>query len=123
MNDNTNTATSPVSDNNPQADDLAVITIDDLRSIGIDLPQEQMLALIRHAEDSINERIGEEIISSLDDDQVQELVALQQAGASDEQVEEWIVERVTSHQEIVEDNIAIVLGDLAESADAIVAAQ
>ena len=123
MNDSTNTATSPGSDNNPQADDLSVITIDDLKSIGIDLHQEQMLALIRHAEDSINERIGEEIISLLDDDQVQELIAMQQAGASDEQVEEWIARRVPSHQEIVEDNISIVLGDLAESADAIVGAQ
>lgn len=118
MDENTNT-TNQDDNTAPQVAGVAMITVDQLRSIGIDLPEDQMQTLIQHAEDTINEQIGEEIVDSLTDRQLQELVAMQEADAPAEQVEEWIVERVENYQEIVEDNVAIVLGDLAENVEAI----
>lgn len=113
MNDNTNT------DNDSQQDNQDMITIDQLRSIGIDLPDEQMQALVEHAENTVSEQIGEEVVDSLDDDQLAEFVALQEADAPAEQVEEWIMKHVEDYEDIIEDNVAIVLGDLAESVESI----
>ena len=121
MNNNTNT-TNQNDNTTPQVAGVSMITVEQLRSIGIDLPEDQMQALMQHTEDTINEQIGEEIVDSLDDEQLQELVAMQEADAPAEQVEEWIVERVENYQEIVEDNVAIVLGDLAQNVEAIVGA-
>lgn len=121
MNNNTNT-TNQNDNTTPQVAGVSMITVEQLRSIGIDLPEDQMQALMQHTEDTINEQIGEEIVDSLDDGQLQELVAMQEADAPAEQVEEWIVERVENYQEIVEDNVAIVLGDLAQNVEAIVGA-
>ncbi len=96
-----------------------IVTKAQLQSIGIDMPDDQMDALIQHAEDTINDRIGEEIVDSLNDQELAELVALQDSDAPAEQLEAWIVAHVSDYQEIIEDNVAIVLGELAESTDAI----
>ena len=87
----------------------------------IKLPDDQIEALIQHVEDTVNERIGEEIVDSLDDDQLKELVRLQDSGASDDVVSQWIKERIPDYDEIIEDNVRIVLGELVENSDAITA--
>lgn len=48
-----------------------------------------------------------------------ELVALQDGDVPAEQLEAWIRERVPEYDEIVEDNVTIVLGELVENSDAI----
>lgn len=125
MNDNTindNTQNNPIQDNS-QADaqgvSSTIITKAQLNSIGINLPDEEMQALIEHAEDTINERISEEVIDSLDDEQLEELATMQESDAPADQIEAWVMERVPDYQEIVEDNTAIVLGELAESVEEI----
>ncbi len=94
-----------------------IVTREQLNSIGINLPDEQMQALIEQAEETINERIGEEVVDSLDDEQLVELASLQEANAPAEQIEEWIVARVPDYQDIVEDNVTIVLGEIAENTE------
>lgn len=96
-----------------------IITKAQLNAIGISLPDDQIKALIQHAEDTVNERIGEEIVDSLDSDQLKELVELQNNGASDDEVSQWIKERIPDYDEIIEDNVRIVLGELVENSDAI----
>ncbi len=96
-----------------------IITKSQLNAIGIKLPDDQIEALIQHVEDTVNERIGEEIVDSLDSDQLKELVELQNNGASDDEVSRWIKERIPDYDEIIEDNVRIVLGELVESSDAI----
>ena len=86
-----------------------IITKAQLNAIGISLPDDQIKALIQHAEDTVNERIGEEIVDSLDSDQLKELVELQNNGASDDEVSQWIKERIPDYDEIIEDNVRIVL--------------
>ena len=96
-----------------------IVTKAQLNSIGISLPDDQMQALIQHVEETINERISEEVVESLSDDQLKELVELQAGNASAEEIDAWIRERVPEYDEIIEDNVAIVLGELVENSDAI----
>lgn len=113
MNNDTNSS----SDSQQTSQDM--ITFDQLRSIGIDLPDEQMRALIEHTENRVNEQIGEEIVDSLDDEELAELVAMQENNTPPEQIEQWIIERVEDYVEIIEDNVAIVMGDLAQNVESI----
>ena len=96
-----------------------MITKAQLSSVGINLPDDQAQALIQHVEDTVNERISEEIVDSLDDAQLAELVALQGDDVPAEKVEAWIRERVPEYDEIIEDNVTIVLGELVENSEAI----
>lgn len=96
-----------------------MITKAQLSSVGINLPDDQAQALIQHVEETVNERISEEIVDSLDDAQLAELVALQDGDVPVEQLEAWIRERVPEYDEIVEDNVTIVLGELVENSEAI----
>ena len=128
INNNDNTQNSNTQDNSQsndssqasvQAVSATIITKEQLNSIGINLPDEEMQALIEHTEDTINERIGEEIVDSLDDEQLEQLASMQEGDTPAEQIEEWVMARVPDYQEIVEDNTAIVLGELAESVEEI----
>ena len=96
-----------------------MITKAQLNSVGINLPDDQAQVLIQHVEETVNERISEEIVDSLDDAQLAELVALQDGDVPAEQLEAWIRERVPEYDEIVEDNMTIVLGELVENSEAI----
>ncbi len=96
-----------------------VVTKEQLNSVGVDLPDDQMQALIQHVEETINEQISEEIVDSLDDAQLEELVALQDANAPAEQVEAWVRERVPEYDDIIEDNVAIVLGELVKNSESL----
>lgn len=98
---------------------VTIVTKAQLNSIGINLPEDQMQALIQHVEDTINSQIGEEIVESLDDEQLKELVQMQDNDVPAEEIDTWIRERVPEYDEIIEDNVAIVLGELADNSDAI----
>ena len=98
---------------------VTIVTKAQLNSIGINLPEDQMQALIQHVEDTINSQIGEEIVESLDDEQLKELVQMQDNDVPAEEIDAWIRERVPEYDEIIEDNVAIVLGELANKSDAI----
>ena len=98
---------------------VTIVTKAQLNSIGINLPEDQMQALIQHVEDTINSQIGEEIVESLDDEQLKELVQMQDNDVPAEEIDAWIRARVPEYDEIIEDNVAIVLGELANNSDAI----
>lgn len=96
-----------------------IVTKAQLNSVGINLPDDQMQALIQHVEETINERISEEVVESLTDEQLAELVKMQDSNAPAEEIDAWIRERVPEYDEIIEDNVTIVLGELVENSDAI----
>ena len=98
---------------------VTIVTKAQLNSIGINLPEDQMQALIQHVEDTINSQIGEEIVESLDNEQLKELVQMQDNDVPAEEIDAWIRERIPEYDEIIEDNVAIVLGELADNSDAI----
>lgn len=99
----------------------AIITPGQLRAVGIDLPDEQMQELIIHIQNTVNERIGEEVVESLTDEQLEELIALQGSRGSDDddRVSAWLRDHVPDYEQIVDDNTAIVIGEVVANADAI----
>ena len=92
------------------------ITQDLLKTLGITLDDANADSLIAHMNETVEERIGAEITESLDDTQLEELVKLQET-ASDEEIGKWIATNVSDYQQIVQDNMDSVIGELAEGAD------
>lgn len=87
-----------------------------LDEFGIELGDQDEKVFLQHINDTLDERVGTEITESLNDDQLKELLALQEKG-NDEEVGEWLGENVPELQEIAQDEIDILLGELAENAD------
>lgn len=94
------------------------ITKDYLKQLGIALDDSTADALISHLNDTVNERIGAEITEALNDEQLKELVVMQDT-ASDDELGAWVAKHVPDYEDIVQDNIDIAVGELAQSSDAI----
>lgn len=100
---------------NPQ--NQTYVTVQTLRDFGLTVDDATVDALLQHLNDTIEERIGAEIVEALDDDQLKEMLAIQDAG--DDALGEWIAAHVPEYEQIVQDNIDITVGELAENTDAI----
>ncbi len=96
--------------------DQPYINEDVLKSFGITVSDADKESLIDHLNDTLQERVGTEIASMLDDTKLEALVELQETGTN-EQVGAWLSENVPELKEIVEDEIAILMGELADSRD------
>lgn len=92
-----------------------LLSKDFLRSIGVSLDDATYTALSQHSEETLNARVIESIIELLDENQLEELQKLQ--GASGNELSEWLVDNVPELSGIIEDEIAILLGDIAESSE------
>lgn len=88
------------------------ITIEHLTELGIELTDTDNL--LTHLNDTLQERVGTEITESLDDEKLKQLLALQEEG-SDEDIADWLETNVPELKEIVQDEIDILLGELAEN--------
>lgn len=95
-----------------------IITKDLVIALGITMPEDQLDTLVEHANTSLHERIGAEITESLNDEQLKELVALEEAG-DDSKTSEWLSKNVPELKEIIEDERDIILGEIAENTESI----
>lgn len=94
---------------------MAILSKQLLESLGVELTDEHLALLEEHFETTLDERVTAEIALELGDDQLEELEAL--SDAPDEQVQAWLAENVPDLKEIIEDETAILLGELAENSD------
>jgi len=94
----------------------AFITLDHLTQLGINLEGKDIDSLLKHLNDTLQERVGTEVTESLNDDQLKELLAVQE-NSNDEEVGAWLSNNVPELQEITQDEIDILLGELAENSD------
>ena len=92
------------------------VTLETLQSFGIKVDEATADSLLQHINETVEERIGTEITESLTDEQLKELLALQDNGTED-QVGEWIAQHVPEYGQIIQDNIDITLGEVAENSD------
>lgn len=97
-------------------DNKPLITKALLDEFGIELGDQDEQVFLQHLNDTLDERVGTEITESLEDDQLKELMDLQEKG-TDEEVGAWLDKNVPDLQEITQDEIDILLGELAENAD------
>lgn len=94
------------------------ITENMLEEYGVELNGKDISTFLQHINDTLDERVGTEIAESLDDEKLDELLAVQESG-DDGKVGQWIEANVPELQEMVQDEIDILLGELAENADAL----
>lgn len=94
------------------------ITQELIDALGIDLSGQDTEALLTHLNETLQERVGTEITEELDDKQLQTLLDMQ-ATATEDEIGEWLEQAVPDLQEIVQDEIDILLGELAENSDGI----
>ncbi len=88
------------------------ITRDDLLDLGV--KEQDVDAIAAELNEKAEQLIGDEVIESLTDEDVQTLVDMQET-ATDEELGTWIAEHVPDYQEIIQDNADIVLGEFAET--------
>ena len=91
---------------------MTLFTQDFLTNLGVSLSLEEQQALSDYTEEVLRERVIEEVIDSLEDGQAEQLSSL-----ADDSLQEWLVLNVPELQSIVQDEVDILLGELAEQAD------
>jgi hypothetical protein len=95
-----------------------IITRDLLEQAGVDLTNKDVDALLDHLNQELEERVGSEITASLSDEQLKEMLDIQEH-ATEDQLVEWMTTNVPELDQITQDEIDIILGELAENADGI----
>ena len=96
---------------------MPLLTRTILKDLGIHLADQDYQSLAKHFEETLDERVIEEIVSGLSPEQAQQLVTLRQSG--DQEVLAWLQQTVPELSEIVADEVDILLGELAENSEAI----
>lgn len=91
---------------------MTLFTQDFLTNLGVSLSLEEQQALSNYTEEVLRERVIEEVIDSLEEGQAEQLSSL-----ADDSLQEWLVLNVPELQSIVQDEVDILLGELAEQAD------
>jgi hypothetical protein len=94
------------------------ITEDTLKKVGVNLDGQDVASLLAHLNETLEERVGAEITDALDDSKLQVLMDLQDK-ATDEEVGAWLQENVPEFEQIIQDEIDILLGELVENTDEI----
>lgn len=88
-----------------------------LASLGISLDDSTYALFDNHVEQTLNERVIESIVDELTDEQVVELGQLDTSDHTT--LQHWLVANVTELNVIIEDEVAILLGEIAENSQSI----
>lgn len=96
---------------------MTLLTHAFLKEIGLELDEATFTSLAEHAEVTLHERVINEVVEELSPEQAEELSSLQ--NADDETIQRWLVDNVPDLQDIVADEVDILLGEIAESSEAI----
>jgi hypothetical protein len=86
-----------------------------LAAAGINISDDEIVAFVEQVNDELDERVGQEVTESLDDEHLAALVELQEKG-TDEELAIWLEANVSELQQIIEDERDILLGEIAENA-------
>jgi len=94
---------------------MSALTKEFLASLGIQLDDTSFAAFADHFDTTLKERIISDIIDELDDEQLAQLEQLKNSDG--DQLWHWVQANVLDLSEIIQDEVDILLGDLAENAD------
>lgn len=97
---------------------MALLSKQFLNTLGITLDDASSEAFSQHFENTLNSRVIEEIIDILENDQLEQLATLRDSG-DDEVLQKWLVENIPDLSEIIQDEVAILLGEIVENSDEI----
>lgn len=96
---------------------MSALTNEFLESIGINLNQETFVEFSSHFDETLKERILSDIIDELSDDQLIEFEQLKDVDG--DHVWHWIQNNVKDLKDIIQEEVDILLGELAENSDQI----
>lgn len=94
---------------------MSALTKEFLESIGIQLDDATFAAFAAHFDATLKDRIITDIIDGLDDEQLTQLEQLKNSDG--DQLWHWIQTNVTDLSDIIQEEVDILLGELAENAD------
>ncbi len=94
---------------------MPLVTRQLMNDLGVAISDDELASLSEHIESTLDTRVTDEIVAELSNDEVRELNDL--ADAADEVRMEWLRAHVPELREIIEDETAILLGELAEHSD------
>lgn len=94
---------------------MTLITKQLIESLGIQLDEATIAHLEEHLETTLDSRVTAEIVELLDDDELIKLTALK--GGSEDDLAQWLNLHVPDLKDIIEDETAILIGELAENSD------
>ena len=92
------------------------ITQANLDEMGIKLADDKTASLLTHLNEELNERVGTALLAELNTEQIDEYNEFSKT-ANDDQIGEWLNSKIPEFKEIIQDEIDIILGDIAEKAD------
>lgn len=95
---------------------MQYITQQMIDDMGITLPADQASSIIEHLNQTLAERIGAEIVASLDDKKVEELTEIQDQG-DNARLQTWLQENIPELPDMIQDEVDILLGEIAEQKD------
>lgn len=95
---------------------MSVITHQFIQDLGLELDEATFASLAEHADETLHERIINEVVEELTPEQAEELASFT---GDDEALQQWLVANVKDLQEIVADEVDILLGEIAEGSDSI----
>jgi len=97
-------------------DDL--ITPEMLAETGIIVAENELEEYLTLMNDQLTDRVGQAILEVLTDEQIDELAEVQETD-DDEALNTWLEKNVSDLEDIIQDEIDILLGEAAESSEAI----
>lgn len=93
---------------------MALITKQFLQDIGIELDEQTYAHFSEHFDATLESRVIESILDELDENQLQELATLK---GDEEKLGPWLEANVPDLKDIIQTEVDILLGELAENAD------
>ena len=95
---------------------MTVITRQLLADIGISLDDAAYVQFTEQYEAELDNRIVNEIVDELDTEQLRELTRFRD-NSDDAGLQRWLIENVPDLDKIVEEEMAILLGEIAENSE------
>lgn len=86
-----------------------------ITDLGVEMSEEDLNQLSEHFETTLDERVTNELVAELDDTQLEQLTELRNSSEAD--LAAWLKQNVPELKAIIEDETAILLGELAENSD------
>ena len=87
-----------------------------LQTLSVEMSEEQKQIFDKHVEDELEQRITGAITELLDAEQQDEYARLSET-ASDEEINIWLEKYLPEYKDVISDEVAILLGDIAENSE------
>lgn len=97
---------------------MSIVSKEFLSSIGVILDDQSYSVFAAHFDETLIDRIIESILDILEDEQVDQLAELKDS-ADSEALWQWVQSAVPELGEIIQEEIDILLGEIAENSDRI----